>query len=144
VNNESVNQLNENENKGIAYLTVRVSTGDNAIPLPGVKVIIRDGDGDKGILYNLITDRSGETETVSVSVPPKESSLSPSEEKQYGTVNIDASLKGYHTMTYSYVPLFDSIYATQLVKMIPLSDNGQDYIFDYRENMQLDTEENSL
>jgi len=134
----------ESENFGTGYLSVRASTAENAIPLQGVKVIIRDNDGEGGILYNLVTDSSGKTETVSIAVPPKELSNFPNNARKFGTVNIEASLRGYHTMSYSSVPIFDTVTATQSVKMIPLSDNGQDLIFDYKENMLFNTEENSL
>lgn len=142
MNNEYDNK--NSENSGTAYLTVRASSADNAIPLSGVKIIIRDGDSDKGILYSLYTNSSGKTETVSVSVPPKELSVFPNNERKYGTVNIEASLSGYHTMSYSSVPLFDTIYATQNVKMIPISENGQNFISDYREGMSFEIRENSL
>lgn len=140
---ENANET-ENERSGVGYLTVRAFTGDEAIPLKGVMVTIIDESEERRVLYSLRTDRSGMTETVEIAVPPKENSESPNERKKYGTVSIEAKLTGYYTMTYAEVPIFDTVSATQSVRMIPLSEDGTKYILNYDEGMLFDTKGNTL
>ena len=140
--NEEQSYPKEEEN-GTGFLVIRAYTANNAIPLEGVKIKISIPETNS-IIYNLITDRSGKTDTVSISVPTKEMSSFPGNQKKFGTVNIEAALQGYRTQTYSNVPIFDTVIATQNIAMIPLSDSERNYIFDYKENMLFTTEENSL
>jgi len=142
VNN--TNQTGQPESSGVGYLSIRASTAENAIPLPDVKVIIRDEDSSREILYNLVTDSSGKTDTVSIATPPKENSSYPNDSKKFAKVSIEATLSGYQPMSYFSVPIFDTIVATQNIRMVPLSDSGQNFIADYNEIMLFETENNSL
>lgn len=134
----------ENNKGGVGFLSIRAFTGDEAIPLQGVKVIVSDESDERRVLYSLRTDRSGMTETVEIEVPPKENSEAPSDKEKYGTVNIEASFSGYYTMTYVEVPIFDTVTATQSIRMIPLSEDGKKYILRYDEGMLFDTKGNML
>ncbi len=128
---------------GTGYLTVKVSTADEAIPLQNALVTIYDGDTG-ALLYNLRTDRSGNTATVSVSVPEKELSTVPGDVRPYGIVTIDVRYSGYRDMNFSSVPIFDTIVSIQDTKMIPRSDSDRNFIHDYSEALLFNTEENQL
>ena len=61
---------------GVGYLTIRSRTTDEALPLEGVRVSIRDQVGH--LLYLLTTDRNGETKQVSLEALDRKFSLDPS------------------------------------------------------------------
>ncbi len=129
---------------GTAYLTVKVRTASNAIPIEGATVIVRGNEDEGEVLYSLVTDRDGATSQMSFAVPPKANSEIPLDSGQYGTVNIEVSYPGYYPMFYSAVPIFDTILAVQTVDLIPISDSGSDPIYRFDESRNFNTEPNSL
>lgn len=145
-NNSRQNQNNtiDDANTGTAYLTVKVRTASNAIPIEGATVIVRGNENDGEVLYNLVTDRDGATSQMSFAVPPKANSEIPLDSGQYGTVNIEVSYPGYYPMFYSAVPIFDTILAVQTVDLIPISDSGSDPIYRFDESRNFNTDPNSL
>ncbi len=104
------------------WLKVIVSTGGNALPLPGVTVLVTTGNGTQIALdYVTITDESGETEKIPLSVPK---SLSLKEEETtpppYRTVDVSVYASGYSQQISKNVPIFAGITSRQTFSMIPL------------------------
>ena len=57
------------------YLTVRVSSYDNALPIEGAKIIVTDMDGN--LIQNLFTDESGVSPQIALEAPPPETQVNP-------------------------------------------------------------------
>lgn len=122
--------MNSNENLGIGYLIVRVTTARGAIPLEGARVNVRSGVGsateERGeLLYSLVSDSSGNTERISLPAPPKGDSVVPNGGVPYASYHLEVFREGYYTHQYLGVPIFDGITAVQTADMIPKSESGK-------------------
>ncbi|MCL2514034.1 MAG: carboxypeptidase-like regulatory domain-containing protein [Oscillospiraceae bacterium] len=60
---------------GTGYLTVKVGMANEAAPIEGANVVIKQMDGQT--LFTLRTDASGRTETVPLYAPDKSLTLNP-------------------------------------------------------------------
>lgn len=110
------------EKTGSGMLRIRVSSANNAIPVPEASVIVfaDNDDGEGGVtLRTMLTDSSGVTDTVSVPAPAKSASLIPGEKKPYSTVNIRVTREGYYPVENVGVPIFDGVLSEQNVNLIP-------------------------
>jgi len=109
-------------NQGTGYLKVRTTYADGAFPVEGAVVLILSEDGTD--IASLRTDRSGITETISLSAPP--SSLSQTPENggtvPYSVYTVQISKDGFYPVNDYSVPVFDGITAIQSANMIPLSE----------------------
>lgn len=117
------------ELSGTGYLLIRATTAKGAIPLEGVRVMVRnrlpeftEGRGD--VILSTVTDRSGNTERLALPTPPRVESEHPGGHKPYATYDVDLSADGYYQHRYSAVPVFDGITAVQQADLIPLPENG--------------------
>jgi hypothetical protein len=114
-----------NAPQGTGYLIVQATTANTAIPLEGAFVrISRDAEGGSAVLYELRTGRDGRTERISLSAPPRSSSLSPGGGTAFSAYNIEVTLPGYGDTVYQHVPIFDGITSIQGADLIPLPQNG--------------------
>ena len=110
---------------GAGYLIVQVTTANTAIPLGGATVrISRDDAKRPEILYNLVSGSDGRTERVRLEAPPRKGSLSPSDDRAFGSYNIEVSLSGYEGANYLHIPIYDGITAIQQANLVPLPENG--------------------
>ena len=110
---------------GAGYLIVQVTTANTAIPLAGATVrISRDDAKRPEVLYNLISGSDGRTEKVRLEAPPRKGSLAPSDDRVYGSYNIEVSLAGYEGANYLHIPIYDGITAIQQANLVPLPENG--------------------
>lgn len=115
---------------GTGYLIVRVTTARGVIPLEGVPVRIWDYNDDttgqrEGLVGVYRTDRSGNTERISLPAPPRELSEQPGNKKPYATYNIDVQTNGYYEQFYTNVPIFDGITSVQQADLAPIAENGR-------------------
>lgn len=112
---------------GSGKLRVRVSSANNAIPVPEATVMIfaDNDDGEGGVtLFSMLTDSSGVTDTVSVPAPGKSASLTPGAKKPYATINIRVTRDGFYPVENVGVPIFDGILSEQNVNLIPREAGG--------------------
>lgn len=119
---------------GTGYLIVHATTARGSIPLEGVQITLRNYEpefsstaGD--VVLTMTTDRSGNTERVSLPTPPKSQSLTAGNPRPFAIYNLEAHLEGYRTQYYYALPIFDGITAVQPVDLVPLSENGRDEPF---------------
>ncbi len=104
------------------YLKARVYTALGAIPLEGASVKISSvGDLAPHVSYDLITDKSGETETVALPTPSRELSTVPGNYRPYALYRIEAYLKDYGAYSALNVPVFGGILSVQPIGLIPNS-----------------------
>lgn len=103
------------------FLTVRVSTAGGAIPLEGASVNIRGGDvDDSAVIYALLTNSDGLTETVSLATPPRSASTSPQDTTPpYAVYNVDVYAEGYVPAFFNNVPVFSGINSVQPAVLVP-------------------------
>ena len=112
--------------KEYGSLTVRAYTAGGGLPVAGAKVKIKGGEEEnKNIYYELITDRSGNTETVTLPAPVKDYSLSPEgDTAPYALYDLEITKDGYYEKRIIGLTVFSGVASLQLINMIPLSEGG--------------------
>ncbi len=119
-----MNTANQNEG-AFGFLKFSVGTAGGTVPLKDVNVYIYtdpEGDDEGRLLYTLVTDEDGLTETVTLPTPPLAESFSPEYPKPYSTYNIFAVRDGYIPTGGRTVPLFPGITSIQPINLVPASD----------------------
>lgn len=115
--------MNNESNKSLGYLIVRVSTARGAIPLANATVSVRGSTPqNSGIVYSLESDISGLTPKLPLPAPPRSNSLSPNQDVAFSLWNIDVFAKGFITAHYSNVPVYSDITSIQSAELIPLGE----------------------
>lgn len=90
----------------IGYLTMQARTAHEAIPLSGVQVMILDSQGNA--LYKLVTDESGETQTVPLETLDKSYSLNSSfAGLPFYSYSVLAQAPGFNNLLISGIPIYD-------------------------------------
>lgn len=103
-------------------LQVSVTSSLGLTPIPGAVVSISyTGDPDSP-LETLITDESGQTETVSLDAPPRGLSLSPDIIAQpYSEYNIHVAAEGFEPVLVSGSEILAGEFSLQTIRMNPLN-----------------------
>lgn len=96
-------------------------------PVPGASVEISSTGEPDQILERLMTDSSGQTETVELETPPVEYSLEPSEEQPYSEYNLRINAPGYEPLTVSGAQIFSGQLALQNQGMLRLAQAQGEY-----------------
>ena len=103
------------------YVQVRTYTSFAQLPLQGVAVMITDPQGNAIALRQ--TDRNGLIEPVPIQVPDRAASQTPDTGIiPYTNVNIYARLENFEQIESEDVQVFPSVFTTQNLEMIPLSE----------------------
>lgn len=124
--------------QGVGYMQISVNSGNGAFPLPNATVRVYEYNPETTasngkLVKTLKTDRQGKTELISLTAPPRSSSLYPNSQKGYSTYNIEAYLDGYYPQQYINVPIFDGITAIQNISLVPIVENGREnYTYETR------------
>ena len=106
------------------FLMIQARTANDALPLPGVSVKILDAQNQ--LLYDLITDANGQTETVSLPTVEKKLSLQPDYEgSPYTAYRAIAQADGFQTLYVSGINIFDGITAVQPAPLTPMGERQQ-------------------
>ena len=107
------------------YLFVELRNSSEAFPIVGARVKIGDRDGN--ILYELLTDENGRTETVTLKTVGKALSLDPNYAGHpYADYNVEADAPGFRDIIVRGVHIFEGETAIQTVAMIPSLASGED------------------
>ena len=96
-------------------------------PVPGASVEVSSTGEPDQILERLMTDSSGQTETVDLEAPPVEYSMEPSEEQPYSEYNLRINTPGYEPLTVSGAQIFSGQLALQNHGMFKKPQSGEDY-----------------
>jgi hypothetical protein len=100
---------------GTGFLTVKVYAGSVANPVSGAQVDISDGSSAVQTVYS---DKTGNSETVSLSCPNVDYSLTPQRSvKPYSEYTVKVTKKGLQTKIVTGVQIFDTQTAIQEVYM---------------------------
>ena len=88
----------------IGYLQIQARIAQNAVPLEGARVWVLDGEGNA--LYHLVTDESGETQTVSLEAPDRSFSQSPDYlGKPYAEYSVMVEAEGFEPVSVERIPV---------------------------------------
>lgn len=106
----------------VGYLTITTHTGDDALPVANCRVIIRDNQGT--ILYDILTDANGNTETYSLKAPDPALTLDQFYTKPaYSVYDVDIIKEGFVTKYIHGVEIIATQTAILPVSMLPLPIN---------------------
>ncbi|MCL2522695.1 MAG: peptidoglycan-binding protein [Erysipelotrichales bacterium] len=111
---------------GYGHLIVQVDTGDEALPVHGATVLIRDGGGN--VLHKLLTDADGRTVSVKLYAPDKYHTLDPNDAGPfYSVYDVEVRLDGkFKTRIIHDVEIFDTEETVLPVHLHPLTDGKDD------------------
>lgn len=105
----------------IGYLQIQTRTAQEAIPLDGSQVRVLDDEGNT--LYRLITDTSGETQTVALETVNRSFSLNPNYlGTPYANYSVTVEAEGFQPVSVTKIPIFDGETAVLPVTMMPLGE----------------------
>ncbi len=103
----------------IGFLTIQARTAHDAIPLSGAHVRIMDSQGNS--LYELVTDESGQTQTVPLETLDKSFSLnSYFSGLPFYSYNVLAQVPGFNTIYISSIPIYEGETASLPLEMEPM------------------------
>lgn len=103
----------------LGQLQVRCTTGE-FVPVANATVIITKPGEPTAILEQLMTNRNGLTEVISLPAPSILYSLEPSEERPYSTYDIKVTAPNYETAVFYNIEILANTIAEQDVSMIPV------------------------
>jgi peptidoglycan hydrolase-like protein with peptidoglycan-binding domain len=106
---------------GTGTLIVEARTADEALPISGAHVVIRDQN--RNVLAEFTTDANGQTEVFSYPAPDKEHTLDPHDTSEhYSTVEVLISKPGFVTIDVDHVQIYDEIDSILPVHMHPVAE----------------------
>ncbi len=108
------------QNPKTGGLKIQAFTGDQAIPVSDVNIVVskKFGDNEK-VFCNAKTDQDGIVDGITLPAPDKNISLNPSEEPPYADYDIKADHPSFQDQSYPGIPIFDGVKSIQPVKLIP-------------------------
>ncbi len=136
---EEVTTSSENDNDGLidtGRLQVRVSTENQAIPIPGAVITVtRQTDGQPELIRTVIADDNGLTPFLDLPTKDRRLSLEPNHPEPYAVYTVDVTANGYFPKRFIDLPVYGGVTAVQNVSMIPLPENGDsDAVLSYPQN----------
>lgn len=117
-----------NEQPSSAYtqsgtLIVSVYTASGALPIEGAIVTVKGNEAaDSDIIAVLYSDRSGNTEKISLPAPPIANSESPGMASPFAKYTIEVDRDGFNSRTFTNVPVFAGTTSIQPVNLIPKTE----------------------
>ncbi|MDR0294388.1 MAG: peptidoglycan-binding protein [Oscillospiraceae bacterium] len=108
---------------GKGTLMIETRAADDALPISGVRVVIREHGR---ILADMMSDADGNTNKIDMEAPDREHTLEPNDPgPRYNTVEVTISKPGFVTTVISNIPVFDGIEAFLPVHMMPATSANQ-------------------
>ena len=109
----------------IGYLTMQARTAHEALPLGGVLVSVLDDEQNR--IYELTTDKNGETRRVSLETMDKRYSQDENfTGTPYVTYNVLAQAEGFDSVYVSDIPIFDGESAVLPLVLVPMQGQRPD------------------
>jgi len=113
---------NANQSTGSGLLSVRVTTGNGAIPIEGALVYVREYKNSSPVLYSLRTGNDGMTPTVRLRTPPRGDSLTPNGKVPFSEYLVTVKKEGFYGSENIGLPMFDGVTSVQKVDLLPLTE----------------------
>ena len=106
------------------YLTARVYTANESIPIKDVVVTVMKNDrGTTDIIAKRTTDKNGLIVPIVISAPDESLSLEPGDSDVFTLVDVKVDKEGYYTIYIRNVQIFAGQTTVADTPMIPLPDN---------------------
>lgn len=108
-------------------LQVSVTSYDTGEPISNARVSIAYSGDPNSPIEELITDSNGQTETVSLSSPPLEYSMAPSDNQPFSEYSVTVTVPGFENFNVSGIPIFPdetSLQGIRLTPQTPLTVSG--------------------
>ncbi len=105
-------------------LQIRVRQKNSNGPVPDARVSVSYSGDPEGQIEEASTDDSGRIDTVDVSTPPLEYSMSPNESQPYSEVTVTVSAEGYRNITVSGIEVLPDQVSIQEIEMEALDAPG--------------------
>lgn len=100
-------------------LQVSVTSYNTEEPIANARIrIAYSGDPDSPV-EELVTDSNGQTEIVSLSSPPLEYSMSPSENQPFSEYSVTVTVPGFENFNVSGIPIFPNETSLQGIRLVP-------------------------
>lgn len=111
--------VDETPNRGTLQFVV--SAARQALPVPDARCeVSKVIGGEKHVFYTLVTDRSGQTETVSLPALPSALSQTPEGNIQpYVLYDAKVTKPGFNEVIIENLPIFEGVKSVQRVNLIP-------------------------
>ena len=107
--------------QGNLIINIRSETGE--IPIEGASIKLSYTGQPNAILETLSSDVSGQTENITLSTPPLEYSMEPTQPNQpYAEYTIEVTAEGYEPVNVSGIELLPNEQAVQNVVLTPLAE----------------------
>ena len=105
-------------------LQIRIRQKNSNDPVPDARVSVSYSGDPEGQIEEASTDDSGRIDTVDVSTPPLEYSMSPNESQPYSEVTVTVSAEGYRNITVSGIEVLPDQVSIQEIEMEALDAPG--------------------
>lgn len=109
------------------YLQINAISDYNAIPVQNAKIAIASTGNPNQTIEEITTDISGKTENLTLSAPPLEYSMEPTDNQPYSEYNLKISADGYEDTIISGVQILPGELGLQNIKMTPSTTNQETY-----------------
>ena len=100
-------------------LQINVTANIGLIPIQNANITISYTGDPNNTLETLTTDSSGQTDTVTLSAPPLDYSLTPNSPMPYSEYTLNVTAPGYEPVTVSGVEVLPDVTALQTIEMTP-------------------------
>ena len=108
-------------------LQINVTSSINAFPVAEAEISISYTGVPESTLEKIVTDSSGQTESIELNAPPEEWSLDQENERQpYSEYTLDISAPGFETVSISGAEILANTKAIQNVRMRPDDQSSQE------------------
>lgn len=101
-------------------LKVTVSSSRVARPIPNATIEISYTGDPESVIETIETNENGQTESVELAAPPREYSMSPSENQPYAEYTVRVSAPEYEPVTVSGAQILADTQGIQSVEMVPV------------------------
>jgi hypothetical protein len=113
--------MTQTEGTDRGSLQVQVESATGALPIENAKVSISYSGDPVSTIEELMTDKSGQTESVELATPPLEYSMEPDQPQPYAEYTVSIEAEGFQRVEVSGVEIFSQNAATQTVRLRPLA-----------------------
>lgn len=111
-------------------LKISVTSGRTSKPIPDATIQISYTGIPGNTLEELTTDRSGQTDVISLASPPLEYSLNPTiEEQPYSEYTLNISAPGYEPISIAGTEILPDVTALQNVSLNPMLPNEREQVY---------------
>lgn len=112
----------QNGQQAEGQLTFSVISTLGLLPVENATITITADNVPGNVIASLVTDESGQTETITLPTPPFALSQAPSEIQPYASYNVLVTAPGYEDVRIEGTEMFSDVTALQQVRMNPVEE----------------------